>query len=122
MKILQINNYHSLRGGSDRIYLETGALLEQCGHEVMWFAGRHPENLPIAGAADFPSVAGLARANPVELPKFIFNREAAKALDAKIRREGRPDIAHLHIYHGGLTTAILARLATPSHSGCSNRA
>lgn len=107
MKILQVNNFHSLRGGSDRIYLETGALLAEAGHEVMWFSGAHSENIAADGPAGFAPVADLQRARPAELPRFLYNRSAAQTLERLIQTEGRPDVAHLHIYHGGLTTAIL---------------
>lgn len=108
MKILQINNYHSLRGGSDRIYLETGARLKSAGHEVMWFAGAHAQNdAEPAAPVGFAPVADLTRPRPRELPRFLYNHSAARALEELIQTEGRPDVAHLHIYHGGLTTAIL---------------
>ena len=38
MKILQINNCHYRRGGADVVYLNTGALLEKKGHQVIYFS------------------------------------------------------------------------------------
>ncbi len=40
MKILQINNYHYIRGGSDKIYMETSRLLQEKGHTVINFSVR----------------------------------------------------------------------------------
>ncbi|WP_282092005.1 glycosyltransferase family 4 protein [Epibacterium ulvae] len=107
MKVLQINNFHSLRGGADRIYLETGHLLARKGHEIMWFSGVHPENLSPVEPAAFAPVADLKHPKATSVPKFLYNRTAAQALEQLIQTQGKPDIAHLHIYHGGLTTAIL---------------
>ena len=38
MKILQINKYHYIRGGADRVYFNTGKLLENNGHDVIYFS------------------------------------------------------------------------------------
>ena len=35
MKILQINKYHYIRGGSDSVYFNSGKLLVEKGHEVI---------------------------------------------------------------------------------------
>ncbi|MEO0566720.1 MAG: glycosyltransferase family 4 protein [Pseudomonadota bacterium] len=107
MKILQVNNFHYLRGGSDRIYLETGAMLERQGHDVMWFSGEHAENPPNAYSEHFPETADLIELKPRDLPRYIYNFDAAHSLERMIAERGVPDVAHLHIYHGGLTTSIL---------------
>ncbi len=107
MKVLQINNFHHLRGGSDRVYLETGQQLQDRGHQVLWFSGAHAANIETAYSQYFPPTVDLTRLHPLDLPKYIHNRNAAIQLDRLIQNHGRPDIAHLHIYHGGLTPAIL---------------
>ena len=38
MKILLINNAHFVRGGADKVYVNTGSLLEKKGHMVSYFA------------------------------------------------------------------------------------
>ena len=44
MKILQINNYHYLKGGSERVYFETSKILEKNGHEVLFFSVKDDES------------------------------------------------------------------------------
>jgi len=45
MKVLQINNFHYVRGGSDKVYLETINLLKDAGHEVYSFSSEDERNL-----------------------------------------------------------------------------
>ena len=38
MKILLINNFHYRRGGSEAVYFNMADMLEQAGHEVIFFS------------------------------------------------------------------------------------
>lgn len=46
-------------------------------------------------------------ARPSDIFRYPHDREAARALGARIEAEGPFDLAHLHIYYGRLSTAIL---------------
>ena len=48
MKILLVNKFHFLKGGSEQVYFATKELLEKKGHEVICFSMRHPKNIPCA--------------------------------------------------------------------------
>lgn len=111
MKILQINNFHYLRGGSDKMYLETSQLLEENGHEVISFSSKHPENLAsdyepfFVEPVDFYKKSSLVKKVKNGL-RFIYNVEAEEKLEALILKE-RPDLAHLHIFQSRLSSAVL---------------
>ncbi|MCF8318711.1 MAG: glycosyltransferase [Sphingobacteriaceae bacterium] len=110
MKILQINNHHYIRGGSEIMYLKTGELLEENGHEVIYFSTQYEHNVAHGQNSYFvkpinfmnESILGKIR----QIPRFIYSTEAYHALKKLIRAE-RPDIAHLHIFYGNLTSAVL---------------
>jgi glycosyltransferase involved in cell wall biosynthesis len=110
MKILQINKYHYLRGGSDTVYFNTGKLLMERGHSVLNFAMEYPENESsneaefFAENKDFVTLPLKKKVRNV--PSFFYNKEAAIKLRILIRHE-RPDVAHLHIFYGSLTSSIL---------------
>ena len=53
MKILQINNFHFIKGGADRVYFNTGKLLSDHGHEVQYFSSIHPDNVASKYAKKF---------------------------------------------------------------------
>lgn len=107
MKILQINNNHRIIGGSDTVYFNTGELLQEEGHEVGWFAGADPEDLPCRDAQYFAPAIDMRAPGLLDLPRYMCNVAAARALAHMLSERGRFDVAHLHIYYGRLTASIL---------------
>jgi len=108
--VLNVNNFHYIRGGSDKYFLELTRLLEEKGHRVgtftslserdierQWVVGEQPR------AVDTTAVGFK---NPL---KFLYSFKAKAALGRTLEAF-RPDIAHLHIYYGRLTPSIFAPL------------
>jgi glycosyltransferase involved in cell wall biosynthesis len=110
MKILQINSCHYRRGGADVVYLNTGELLKQKGQEVFFFSMADEKNLPNAYADYFPKstdARNLSTLQKIRLaPTFIYNREASDKLSLLLD-EIKPDIAHIHLFLGKLSSSIL---------------
>ncbi|WP_164928857.1 glycosyltransferase family 4 protein [Gloeobacter violaceus] len=104
--VLKVSQNYFIRGGSDRYFFSLAALLEKKGHSVIPFAASQPENLPTPWARYFPTAVNFSSPSPADLVHFLYSRPAARAL-ARLLAEHRPHIAHLHIYYGQLTTAIL---------------
>ncbi|MEM8557120.1 MAG: glycosyltransferase family 4 protein [Bacteroidota bacterium] len=106
-RVLNVGHHYRVAGGSDRYMLVLEALLEERGHEVIPFAAAHPDNQPTPWARFFPTGVDPEGRRPSDFARFFYSREAAQAL-ASLLKEARPDLAHLHIYYGHLTTSILA--------------
>ncbi|MEZ6190798.1 MAG: glycosyltransferase family 4 protein [Phycisphaerales bacterium] len=106
MKVLQVSQNLFVRGGSDRMFLDTCALLERHGHTVIPFVAQHPENAPSEFSDFFPAAADFGHPGAGDLLRYIYSRQAAKAI-RRLIREHKPDVAHLHIYYGKLTASIL---------------
>ncbi len=106
MRILQVSQNLFVRGGSDRVFLDTCRLLESHGHTVIPFAARHDENPPSKWSDYFPPAADFEHPGLLDLVRYTYSRPAAKAI-RRLIREHRPDVAHLHIYYGKLTASIL---------------
>jgi glycosyltransferase involved in cell wall biosynthesis len=106
MKVLQVSQNLFVRGGSDRMFLDTCALLERYGHEVIPFVARHKENPPSKWDHAFPPAADFDRPGPLDVMRYLYSRSAARSIRQLIR-EHKPDVAHLHIYYGKLTASIL---------------
>lgn len=110
MKILQINNYHYLQGGSERVYFETSRILEKNGHEVLFFSVKDEESVNHDDANYFVKPFDYQNESYLKqikhTAKFIYNKEARENLELLIKKE-KPDIAHLHIFYGRLTSSIL---------------
>ena len=105
MNILQVNNYGFVRGGSDQCFIDVSELLIRNGHKVFYLTSANEKNVvdstyAVSGfEVDSPSLA--------DIPKFFYSLDAQRKLRKIIERE-RPDLAHLHIYYGQVTSSILA--------------
>ncbi|HMU65384.1 MAG: glycosyltransferase family 4 protein [Nitrosomonas sp.] len=111
MRILQINNFHYPKGGSDRYFLEITHLLREAGHEVRTFSTINPENvdenllaIPAVKGVDTERVSGFSN-----ILQFLFSPVARQGIYTAIK-QFKPDLAHLHIYYGQLTASILRPL------------
>jgi len=113
MKILLINNCHYRRGGADEVYLNTGELLERNGHEVFYFSINNPHNIQCSESKYFTKHLDYKNSSIFKkfsaIPSFIFNRCAYKDL-LHLLDEIKPDVAHIHLFMGGLTISILFAL------------
>ncbi len=90
-----------MRGGAERIVLESKNMLESAGHKVAVFGMHHPENI-IENKYFIPyidyknlGVIGKIRAGL----KSIYNKEAKKQFEQLVD-DFKPDLIHFHnIYH-----------------------
>lgn len=113
MRILLINKYHFIKGGADRVYFNTGKLLEDNKHEVLYFSTAQSANFESRFSEFFvPYVENrqnnFAR-NILNSGRYIYNKAAYKNLNDLID-SSRPDIAHLHLFYGDLSASILKLL------------
>ncbi|MFN8893284.1 MAG: glycosyltransferase family 4 protein [Betaproteobacteria bacterium] len=103
-RLLNVNNYHYRRGGSEVVYLEHALMMEGRGFECGYFSMRHPRNEPtpwsryfideIEFGHEYSLTEKLAMAGKV-VWSFEARAKLARLLDAF-----PADIVHLHcIYH-----------------------
>jgi glycosyltransferase involved in cell wall biosynthesis len=113
MKILLINSYHYRKGGADAVYFNTAKLLTQYGHEVFYFSAMNSENFKsqtdkyFAKGYDFRKLS--LRKKLLSMPSFLYNKEAYLKL-IQLLEDIKPDIAHVHLFMGGLSSSILLAL------------
>lgn len=106
MKILQINKFYYLKGGSERYLFDLTKLLKRKGHRVIPFSMKDERNLPSKYSDYFIENINLHKFSLVNIFKFFYNYEAVKKLKKLIENE-KPDIAHLHNIAHQLTPAII---------------
>ena len=113
MKVLQINNHHFIKGGADRVYFNTGRMLQGHGHEVLYFSSKNPNNVTSTYSDLFVPIndnrnnSFLQKVGGVK--DYIFNKTAYTNLN-ELLKKNKPDIAHLHLFYGGLSGSILKAL------------
>jgi len=101
MRIVLVNKYWYVRGGSERVLFITKQLLEQAGHKVEIFGMKHEKNIfeneYFVENVDYKKMGLLEKI--FHTSDFIFNKEA-KAKFKKLLADFQPDVVHFHnIYH-----------------------
>ena len=112
MRILQVNKFFYVRGGSERYYFDLCDLLARRGHEVLHFSMEHPRNRPSPNESDFMSHVEFnapmsAGARLGAAGRVLYSREAVRRLESLVRRE-RPDILHLHNITRQISPSIMS--------------
>lgn len=110
MRILQVNNYAYLKGGSEKVFFETIKILEDFGHEVSSFSmanekNREDINLKSVDVKPYEDRQGF-RDTLKAVKNFFYNSNVAAEFE-KLLLEFKPDIIHIHIVYGRLTNAII---------------
>ncbi len=109
ISVVNISQNYYVRGGSDRYFFSLGELLEKQGHHVIPFASSQTQNQPTVWSKYFPEGVNFEKPSLRDISRFIYSAPAAKAID-RLVRDNQPQIAHLHIYYGQLTSSILSPL------------
>ena len=114
MKVLLINKFHRMVGGSETYYFGLGDLLRQKGHEVIWFSMADERNVPCAQEKYF--VSNIEYNGEMSKPELVkagmrtlYNFEARRKMEQLIKDE-KPDIAHVNLFQSQLTGAIIDAL------------
>ena len=111
MKILLVNKFHYIKGGSETYYFGLGELLEKSGHDVIYFSMKDDKNKPcpqekyFVENVDFNAHMGKFKLMKTAL-KMLYSREAKKKFKKLILDE-KPDIIHLNIFQSQLTASIV---------------
>jgi glycosyltransferase involved in cell wall biosynthesis len=110
MKFLFVNNFYYLRGGSERVFYDEIAMLEQKGHQVAPYSRQFDKNLTSPYSAYFSSPISYENVSLLKkvtvAAKLIYSfenrRQAGQLMD-----DFKPDLIHCHNIYGRITTAIL---------------
>jgi glycosyltransferase involved in cell wall biosynthesis len=104
MNILQVNNYHFVKGGSERYYFELSKLLKEYGHNILYFSVHDQNNI----LSEFSNYFGSSMSfdtgqNIIKKIETAFRMLYSFENNNKIRKllnDYKVDIAHTHnIYH-----------------------
>lgn len=111
MKILQIHNRYHIAGGADRYFFELNRLLESQGEEVIPFSVKNRLNSYTPFEPSFLNYIDLfGRKRPTDYPKILtrvlYSFEAKNRIKTLIEKT-RPQVAHVHIIHHGISSSVL---------------
>jgi len=109
VRILQVNNYAHIRGGSERYFHNLSSELSK-EHDVMMFSTLS-QKFPIAENRhlfweDLPRELLLDGKQLGDAMNYFWRADVEKHF-LECVESFRPDVIHLHIYHGQLTYSII---------------
>ena len=114
LKILLVNKFYYLNGGSERVLFQERDYFRRLGHQVVDFSMQHPRNIDSAYASFFiPQVEydgdQSLWSKIRNTATFIHSPLAVSRLRKLVEKE-RPDIVHLHNIYHQITPSIIPML------------
>ncbi|MBD3288385.1 glycosyltransferase [candidate division KSB1 bacterium] len=117
MKILMVNKYNYIKGGSERCLFEVTDLLKEKGHQVVPFAMKDEQNVDVEYSRYFVDAIEFNNLNFIEkvtgapkiIGRIIYSKHAKEKIEELIEAE-KPDIAHLHMIDHQISPSILPAL------------
>lgn len=111
MKVLLINKFHYMRGGSETYYFAQAEALRAKGHEVICFAMQDEKSFPCEQEKYFVSNVDYNGKQNIKSKisagiKLFYSFEAKEKMEALIKAE-RPDVAHIGLLHRQITFSVV---------------
>ncbi|NLC30924.1 MAG: glycosyltransferase family 4 protein [Candidatus Moranbacteria bacterium] len=106
MKILLINKFYYIKGGTEKHFFELKSVLEERGHEVIVFSTENKKNIKSGKNEYFIPELRMNLNNFFNGFKLFYNFQAIGDLK-KIIAEHKIDIAHLHNISHHFSPAII---------------
>lgn len=111
MKILMVNKFFYIKGGSERYYFSLKELLEKKGHTVIDFSMKDDRNFSsiysgyFVDNIDYQRPDGLFQKINMAL-KIVYSVEAKRKFERLVVKT-KPDLVHLHLFQHQLSLSIL---------------
>lgn len=114
MKILMVNKFLFVNGGSEACMFDSARWLEELGHEVVFLGMADPRNVPLGNRTFLMSHVDLnAALSPRGVvraaARVLWSREALR-LATQVVREEKPDVVHLHNMYHQISPSVLLPL------------
>lgn len=110
MKVLMINKYNYIKGGSETYFFSLKKMLEEHGLETAIFSMKDKKNFSDKNEKFFVEQVDYEDSSIVSkiknATKLIYSREAVEKLE-KLIIEFKPDVAHLNLIYHQLTPSII---------------
>lgn len=106
MRILLVNKFHYLKGGSEKYYFELGKLLKEHGHEVAYFSMKDEKNIKTGDKEYFVEPIDLNNGSKLKALDVIYSKKNYKKMIEAIE-DFKPDIIHLNNFQRQLSASIV---------------
>lgn len=112
MKILLVNKFHYLKGGSEKYYFTIADTLKAMGHDVVYFSMHDEKNIPCKQDKYFVSSVGVNSNFKGKIKMALnmnYSKESYKKMNDLLDNE-KPDVAILNLVHKQITLSIIPAL------------
>lgn len=106
MKILLVNKFHYLKGGSEKYYFELGELLKEHGHQVAWFSMKDEKNIITGDKEFFVEPIDLNNGSKLKALDVIYSKANKKKMKEALETF-KPDIVHINNFQRQLSVSII---------------
>lgn len=106
LRILLVNKFHYLNGGSEKYYFELGKLLKEKGNQVAYFSMEDERNIKTGEKEYFVKKIDLNNGSKLKAFDVIYSRENYKKMKEAIN-DFKPDIVHLNNFQRQLSASIV---------------
>lgn len=106
MKILLVNKFHYLKGGSEKYYFELANLLKEKGHQIAFFSMKDERNIHTGDKEYFVKPIDLNSGSKLEAINVIYSKENKKKMEEALN-DFKPDIVHINNFQRQLSASII---------------
>lgn len=109
MKILLVNKFHYIKGGSERYYFTIAETFNKMGHEVIFFAMADEKNIVCAQSSYFvknASTSGNIKSKLNMIMHIAYKNEAYKKMKSLCEVE-KPDLVIFNLIHKQITCSVI---------------
>lgn len=106
MKILMVNKFHYLKGGSEKYYFELARLLKENGHEIAFFSMKDDKNIKTDCKEYFVDPIDLNSGSKLKALDVIYSKKNEKKMEEALE-DFKPDIVHLNNFQRQLSASII---------------
>lgn len=106
MKILLVNKFHYLKGGSETYYFELGRMLKNHGHDVAYFSMSNDKNIKTGDKEYFVRNINMDSKDVRRTFDVIYSSHNKKEMERALD-DFKPDIVHINNFQRQLTASII---------------
>ena len=106
MRILLVNKFHYLKGGSEKYYFELAELLKEHGHTVAFFSMKDDKNIKTGHKEYFVEPIDLNTGSKLKALDVIYSKKNKKKMEEALD-DFKPDVVHLNNFQRQLSASII---------------
>lgn len=106
MRVLLVNKFHYLKGGSETYYFELAKLLKEKGHEVAFFSMQNENNIKTDCKEYFVDSIDLNSGSKLQALEVIYSKKNKEKMLEAIE-DFKPDIIHVNNFQRQLSSSII---------------